>query len=161
VLIRSALAWGVSHLRVTGSLLLAVVFLAGACDPIPIRRQIGIEGGQPPLIHYVTCADESVEAVELFRVTDDEEELLWRISRADVSVERFPVGATRDGFREDEPLLSPLNEEDTYMARVETDQSGAVLAFQLQELRAARVLTSDDDLLSHDEYLERAHGRCA
>jgi hypothetical protein len=148
---------------------LALLVLAPACDEFPGIEAIGVRlgaDGKSIEVVKVLCPGDRVTEVTLLPApggdpSDDEDDLLWKISsEAGLPASEYVVGVTPSGFVEDVPLSTPLELGQGLAATVVTErQSGALVLFEIRELRTDQIL-SPDGYFSPGDFEARHLERC-
>lgn len=145
-----------------------LLVLSVACDDSPAQNAVGISrDGQAWSVHYVACAGESVQRVELLSTTgavvgDGNDEVLWAITSDSSSLQTaYEVGTTPEGFAESVAFAGAVPETGSLAASVDTSAvSGVVVTFSPAEVSEDEVLTGHGERLSLPEFEERATQDC-
>lgn len=164
--------------RATARVSFVMLFLATSCDTVPSLDRIGVTlaatDQRTPVLLYRECQDD-VTGAQLWAIQGEDaghedDELLWAIqmtSRPDSGLadglRTFAVGDVPDGFKQ----LEPLGKDDVDLAGrtlaldVETiPEPGNGIVFRIGELRSNQVFTPDQELISIEEFRERADESC-
>jgi hypothetical protein len=153
-------------------IVVAVLFLAPACDTFPAESSIGVtrtSGGSVQVL-YLTCPYETVNRVEVVVPVDNpgggDDKVLWRVVHMDKSVRRsgtFVVGShPPPGFAESVPLTRPLPEGVTLAALVSTTgASEVVVAFRVANVHVGQIRTWYDGEVSPAEFRATALETCS
>jgi hypothetical protein len=146
-----------------------MVPVASACDEFPGSEVIGVRlgaDGKSIEVVKVLCPGDRVTEVDLLPApggdpSDDEDDLLWRISSEIGSAEgSYVVGVTPTGFVEEVPLTETLGPAQGLAATIDTEQdAGALVLFEIRELRTDQIL-SPDGYFSPSEFEARHLERC-
>jgi hypothetical protein len=142
--------------------------LLGSCDPVPPLGRIGLTSEADHLqLRFVLCSGETVMRIRLFEihgdsVPDEDDVVIWEIRANEPKrLEVFIVGDTPPGFEEIVPIAHDPRPNMLYSFTVDsTQQRVAALGFKSDQPERGRVLTSDGDLLTMEDFVTSARQTC-